>query len=334
MSVWNISLNSSQLFGNWAATRGAIGCLWQGDLLEAAELLGESGNKERWPCRWLAAWLSRRLVSNARGHWARNEYALAWAEFTAAEQVTAAGSMDWLLQQKEQLVEEAIATADRLLAGQKSGPARHDARHSVSPGNFLIWVDGVGGYLVCSGSSATAGSFVERPGIEIPLQADLRRRHLRFELHHQQFMAVPLGPVRLNGRRLTQPEVLKDGNSLELTGRVSWRFSQPHPLSSSARIDFCSPHRTVPWSDAILLLADTLIVGPGRGSHIVCPGWSDELILFRRQGQLYVRSDSDLQVDGRLVGKLAPLGLNSSVRTVDGEFSIKLEPVESVELLR
>jgi hypothetical protein len=259
-------------------------------------------------------------VKSAFSHWAQDDYARAWAEFTAAERITSPARMDWLLAQKNRLVEETISTADRLLAADKQDSGR------MTVGNFLIWIDGVGGYLVCPGPMVTAGCFVEHPGIDIPLQADLRRRHLRFELNHDRFLATPLGPTQLDGARLNQPAFLAREAQLTLTGQVRWRFSQPHPLSRSARIDYLSPHRSVPWSDAVLLLADTLVLGPARCNHVVCPGWSSDLVLFRRQGQLYARSEFPLCVDGRWVGNVAPLRLDSSIAGARGEFAIKLEP--------
>ena len=46
---------------------------------------------------------------------------------------------------------------------------------------------------------------------------------------------------------------LQSGQILDFDGGVKLRYSKTHPLSSTARIDFVSRHRTQPWSDAILL---------------------------------------------------------------------------------
>lgn len=192
---------------------------------------------------------------------------------------------------------------------------------------FMLWIDGVGGYLVCPGPVVTAGSYVEQPGVEISLQADLRRRHLRIERNQEKYVLIPLGPTRVNGKAIRQPTSLTSGSRLELPGQVCWQFSQTHPLSSSARLDYCSPHRTVPSSDGILLLADTLIIGPHRCNHVYCPDWPSDLILFRRQDQLFLRSELPLRVDGQARGLVTPLCLESSVSGAGGEFSLKLEPV-------
>jgi len=206
-------------------------------------------------------------------------------------------------------------------------PPAEPANDSGRLSRFMLWIDGVGGYLVCPGPVVTAGSYVEQPGVEISLQADLRRRHLRIERNQEQYLLAPLGPTRIGGKLIRQPTILTSGSRIELPGQVCWQFSQPHPLSSSARLDYCSPHRTVPSSDGILLLADTLIIGPHRSNHIYCSDWPSDLILFRRGGELFVRSEVPLRIDGQSRGLVAPLTLESSVGGAGGEFSLKLEPV-------
>jgi hypothetical protein len=200
-----------------------------------------------------------------------------------------------------------------------------EVSHATTTQNFVMWIDGVGGFLVCTGPSLWAGCYVDQPRVDIPIQGDLRRKHLRFDLHHDQFVLAPIGPVALDGKPIERPTVLQSGQQIELSGQIRWSYRQPHPLSSSARLDYVSAHRTVPWSDAILLMADTLIIGPHRHNHVHCPGWKNDLIVFRRQGQLFVRSESNLIVDGRRVGRVSPIQPESSIAGED--FSIKLEPV-------
>ena len=61
-----------------------------------------------------------------------------------------------------------------------------------------------------------------------------------------------------------------------------------HPLSLTARLDFLSRHRTQPPADAVLLLADSCVLGPKPHSHIVCRDWTREVILFRHEEKLYL----------------------------------------------
>ncbi len=55
---------------------------------------------------------------------------------------------------------------------------------------------------------------------------------------------------------------LWDGSLIELGEAVRLRFRRPHPLSATARLEFVSRHRTQPSTDAVLLMAESCILGP------------------------------------------------------------------------
>ena len=44
---------------------------------------------------------------------------------------------------------------------------------------FLLWIDGVGGYLVCLGDEVILGQASSEYQVDIPIQADLSRRHAK-----------------------------------------------------------------------------------------------------------------------------------------------------------
>ena len=75
-------------------------------------------------------------------------------------------------------------------------------------------------------------------------------------------------------------------------------FRRPHALSATARLDFLSNHRTQPSADAVLLMAESCILGPGRHCHVVCRDWPREVILFRQDNELYCRAAGGLEIDG------------------------------------
>jgi hypothetical protein len=103
------------------------------------------------------------------------------------------------------------------------------------------------------------------------------------------------------------------------------RFTRPHPLSATARLDYVSHHRSQPSSSAVLLMADTLVLGPGMQNHVVCRHWPHDVVLHRQHGGLYVTSATPIEVDGVRYAERAPLNLHSRV---DGEgFSFSLEEI-------
>ncbi len=175
---------------------------------------------------------------------------------------------------------------------------------------FVIWVDGVGGFLVCEGNEVTLGQPVA--GVDIPILADLSRQHAVIRRSGEGYLLDPRREARVNGRQVSAVTMLGSGSELRLGAGVTLRFSRPNSLSHSARLDFVSRHRTQPAVDGVLLMADCLILGAGPNCHVHCPRWPRQVMLFYQQGQLCCRSEGPLEIDGKL---LAP-GKNGGCQTV------------------
>ena len=218
------------------------------------------------------------------------------------------------------LAEPRVAVTPRLPDGDVSPRWRDD--------QFLLWVDGVGGYLVCLDSALVIGQARPAAEVAIGLQGDLRKRHARVEFLAGQHLVHPLGPVSLDGQPQPNPFVLKNGQQLELGEDVHLRYSQPHPLSKTARLDFASRHRTQPWSDGIILATQTVLLGPNPRNHIVCRHWQGEVIFFRRGDTWYCRSQLPFQVDKGPEQTEAPIHFQSQI--VGEQFSMTLEPIPAV----
>jgi len=104
------------------------------------------------------------------------------------------------------------------------------------------------------------------------------------------------------------------------------RFRLPTIISGTARVDFVSHHRPSRAVDAVVLMDDTCILGPGLESHIRCSGWSQPVLLHRSGGQLCCKSRSDIFVDNKHAKSSMPLGDGSIVTSIDGRF--RLEAVQ------
>lgn len=196
----------------------------------------------------------------------------------------------------------------------------------MSNRRFWLWVDSVGGFLVCEGDSIVIGQPVPDDSVNVPILADLSRRHATIRRQGDAYLLEAAREARLNGANVDQPARLGREALIELGSAVRLRFRQPHPLSLSARLDLVSHHRTQPFTSGILLAHETLILGPALNSHIVCPGWKHELVLFRAaDGPWYCRAAGvELEVDGQPVKGRCLLGERS--RIVGPDFSISLEP--------
>lgn len=191
--------------------------------------------------------------------------------------------------------------------------------------SFLLWVDGVGGFLVCTSRVNTVGQAMPHANISIPVQGDLRRRHARLETVAGNHLIQPLGPVTIDGNLVASPAEIKHNQTIALDGGVRFKYLQPHPLSKTARLDFVSRHRTCPWSDAILLASQSIILGPNRANHVFCPSWRFDLMLFERSGKWFCRTKEMFEIDDREIDKEGEINFDS--RIVGEDFSLTLEPV-------
>ena len=191
-------------------------------------------------------------------------------------------------------------------------------------GSFILWVDGVGGYLVCPGEVSTVGQAVPHSNVAIPIQGDLRRRHVRLETVGGQHLIHPLGDVSVDGETLASPAEIKNKQTISLDGGVKLQYTQSHPLSKTARLDFVSRHRTHPWSDAVLLASQSIILGPNRDNHVFCPTWRFDMIIFQRKNKWFCRTKEAFEIDGKTVDKEGEIQINS--RIVGEDFSVTLEP--------
>ena len=73
----------------------------------------------------------------------------------------------------------------------------------------------------------------------------------------------------------------------------------------------------------IVLMSDSCILGPQRHSHICCPKWPEELVLFRRGEDLHFRTSASVELDGQLVDQTAPLPGNCRLETEN--FAVSFE---------
>lgn len=203
------------------------------------------------------------------------------------------------------------------------------------PRRFWLWVDQVGGYLVYTDALLTIGQpQFTAPGSSaaqrhqaIELLGDLSRRHAQLRREGEGYLIEPLdGQLWLDGQRLSGPALLGDGAILKLGQSVRLRFRQPHPLSLTARLEFVSHHTTQPAADALVLLADSCVLGPSVSAHIPCACWPLDVVLYKLGGRLHCRTTGQIEINARRQDGGGLLEGRASVRGPG--FSFGLEPWE------
>ncbi|WP_145058938.1 FHA domain-containing protein [Lignipirellula cremea] len=190
---------------------------------------------------------------------------------------------------------------------------------------FLLWIDGVGGYLVCRQKEVLIGQ--ARPGsaADIGLLGDLTREHARIRRDGEEYLIEPLAELRQNGQPRQGVGPLIDGDELELGG-VRLRFTRPHALSATARLEFVGRRRIQPTVDAILLMAESCVLGPNWHNHVVCRDWTDDVVLFQQGDRLQCRRAGPFTIAGRSCEGLGQLSPTAHVTAEDFSFSLESLP--------
>jgi len=190
---------------------------------------------------------------------------------------------------------------------------------------FLLWVDAVGGYLVCLGDEVTLGQPVGSKGLDVPILGDLSSRHARIWRDGGGYLIEAIREVRVDDRLVRRVALLGERSEIQLGDSVKLLFRRPHALSATARLDFLSRHRTEPSVDAVLLMADSCVLGPKPHSHVFCRHWPREVVLYRHDDDLYCRSRGVVEIDG--VRRRGRSPVSRSSRVLGDRFSFSLEQI-------
>jgi hypothetical protein len=195
-----------------------------------------------------------------------------------------------------------------------------------TPQQALLWIDAVGGFLVCLDDSIVLGQPAPGERIALPILADLSRRHAVIRRDAGAYVLDPLQRTSVNGRQITGPHVLADNDLIQLGDNVKLRFTKPHALSVTAKLVLESHHKTQPSADAVLLMADSCVLGPNRHCHVRCRDWKHDIVVYRQDDRLHCRADEPLTIDG--VAATGHCEIQSGVRVEGDEFSFTWETIE------
>jgi hypothetical protein len=189
---------------------------------------------------------------------------------------------------------------------------------------FLLWIDGIGGYLVCLGSRVTIGQAVPETTVDVPLFADVSRLHATLTRDTEGYLLEAVRALQVNGQAV-EKALLQESDRVTLGTSCQLQFRQPVPVSTTARLDLVSGHRLALAVDAVILMADTLVLGPGTQAHITLPDLRQAIVLFRQKSGLGIRFAGTFAVDGQRCTERGTLKPSSIVNGDDFKFAI--EPV-------
>ncbi|QDS91378.1 hypothetical protein FF011L_01070 [Roseimaritima multifibrata] len=172
------------------------------------------------------------------------------------------------------------------------------SNQSGQPDRWALWVDGAGGFLLITSLSATIGGPASDDEAMIAVQADLRRREALITRSNGQYQVqavdgrVAPSASASGNRESASPQAvvsLRPEDSFVLGDGVPFKFRLPNPLSGSARLTVDRRYRFRSHVDAILLIDDTLVIGPSADCHIQVPHAAGKLVLMPKENAWQIK---------------------------------------------
>jgi hypothetical protein len=253
----------------------------------------------------------------------RRARSLAWKELEPPTQVAAPKPA---VKEKQTGGPLAAVGASAKPAGAGVGSAIAQAEPPPSQGlprRFILWIDGVGGFLVCLSAKVSLGQASEG-AVDVPLFADVSRLHAYITRDSEGYLLEALRPAEVNGKPADKT-LLRDGDVITLGAGCRLRFHQPVAITNTARLELQSRHKLPLSLDGVLLLDETCLLGDTVDAHIRVPGLPRPIALLRRKDELIAQSGMAFAVDGKPVKGRAPVGLSSTISGDD--FRITLEQI-------
>jgi len=180
----------------------------------------------------------------------------------------------------------------------------HPAKSSAGV-SYLLWIDGVGTYLVYlpetlriggPGETGMTGGLAS-DWADLSLLANLSRHHASIIRSGENYFLEALAPVFCNQRAVNDRVLLTDQAALRLNTDTVLTFRQPTALSASACLDFTSHHQPQQRLDGVVLMAETCLLGATSENHVVCPDWPGTVILYRQGDKVLCRSRLEINVN-------------------------------------
>ncbi|EDL60582.1 FHA domain-containing protein [Gimesia maris] len=190
--------------------------------------------------------------------------------------------------------------------------SRQDQAAKSSAGvSYLLWIDGVGTYLVYlpetlkiggPGETGVTGGLASE-WADLSILANLSRHHASITRSGENYFLEAMAPVFCNQRAINDRVLLTDQAALRLNTDTVLTFRQPTALSASACLEFTSHHQPQQRLDGVVLMAETCLLGANSENHVVCPHWPGTVILYRQGNQVLCRSRLAIDVNGMSVSQ-------------------------------
>lgn len=173
------------------------------------------------------------------------------------------------------------------------------------PDRLLLLVDGGGSYLLLRSEHASLGRVVSDNPADVPVFSDVAERHANINRIDDDYFLFSAKEVEVGGRK-TRHHLLRDGDRIVFGRKAKFTFRLPSRKSSTAVLDLSDTTKIPNDVRRVILFRHHATVGNGPNAHIRCQHAGTPLVLFERNGVLWLRQKSDGHVDTEAVR--LPLG--------------------------
>ncbi len=150
---------------------------------------------------------------------------------------------------------------------------------------WRLWIDGCGGFLLLAGNHWSVGGLSQAGTADVCVRADWPRYAGSIERAGGDYFwngARAAASPELTTPEMIARELITSGQTLPVPGSAALTLRQPSPLCDSAVLSLSPPHRFDQHVDGVVLVNETLLVGPTPDCHIRCRESSDRAVLTRR----------------------------------------------------
>ena len=178
------------------------------------------------------------------------------------------------------------------------------------PDRLLVLVDGGGSYLLLRGDRLSIGRVAASKPADVAIFSDIAERHADIARVEDDYFIHSERGVEVAGRK-THQQLLRDGDRIVLGRKAKFTFRKPSRKSPSAILDLSETTKMPNDVRRVVLFQRHAIIGGGPTAHMHCRHASPPLVLFERDGGLWVRPQSDGHVDTTALP--LPLGVPTEI---------------------
>jgi hypothetical protein len=160
------------------------------------------------------------------------------------------------------------------------------------PERLLLLVDGGGSYVLLRGDRASLGRAASDNPADVPVFSDVPERAASINRVEDDYFLFSARAVEVGGRK-TKHQLLRDGDRIMLGRKAKFTFRLPSRKSSTGVLDLSDTTKMPNDVRRVVLFRHHATLGNGPSAHIRCQHAGTPLVLFERNGELWLRQRSD-----------------------------------------